>query len=385
MLRTKGEAELRFRAFPWQDGGMDRESLIRHLYRRACKVAPEVAFVLLLGAALATGGGAVLAGLPKLLDAALPDIEAQALPGDGFAHGGAAQDTVVQGVAHFVLPPDLSAGAPSRYAPQVLYPVTAQAMPDWLADAAAGNKAVPVMRAALDAPPPFAKGPVIAICIDDLGEDLAGTDKAMALPDDVALSFLPYAEATPFLAQAAARKGHQILAHVPMQPLSNTDPGPMALKPGMSGEEIAKRLGWDLSRVPGLVGINNHEGSRFTADAAALAPVMATLKARHLFFFDSRTGPSSAVPQAAAKAGVMSAGRDVFLDDDRSPAAVKAQLALLVRQAKRNGVAIAIGHPHAVTLDLLAAWLKEDHGVTLVPLDEAIKMKAARAVALAGR
>jgi polysaccharide deacetylase 2 family uncharacterized protein YibQ len=133
------------------------------------------------------------------------------------------------------------------------------------------------------------------------------------------------------------------------------------------------------------VGINNHEGSRFTADAAALAPVMATLKARHLFFFDSRTGPASGVSQAAARAGVMSAGRDVFLDDDRSPAAVAAQLDRLVREAKRNGVAIAIGHPHDTTLRLLSDWLKKDHGVTLVPLDEAIKMKAARQVDLAAR
>jgi polysaccharide deacetylase 2 family uncharacterized protein YibQ len=166
-----------------------------------------------------------------------------------------------------------------------------------------------------------------------------------------------------------------ILAHVPMQALSDRDPGPMALKPGMSPQEVTRRLDWNLSRVPGLVGINNHEGSRFTADADALAPVMATLKARHLFFFDSRTGPISGVAEAAAKAGVMSAERDIFLDDDRSPKAVRAQLARLVQQAKRKGVAIAIGHPHDVTLGLLAEWLKQDHGVTLVPLDQAIRMK----------
>ena len=68
-----------------------------------------------------------------------------------------------------------------------------------------------------------------------------------------------------------------------------------------------------------------------------------------------------------------------------SPAAVTAQLERLVREAKRNGVAIAIGHPHDTTLRLLADWLKKDHGVTLVPLDEAIKMKAARQVDLAAR
>jgi polysaccharide deacetylase 2 family uncharacterized protein YibQ len=220
---------------------------------------------------------------------------------------------------------------------------------------------------------------VIAICIDDLGEDLAGTDKAMALPKQVALSFLPFAETTPFLAEAANRKGHLVLAHVPMQPLGGKDPGPMGLKPGMPADEIARRLGWNLARVPGLVGINNHEGSRFTADAAGLAPVMASLKARHLFFLDSRTGPQSGVAAAARTAGVMTASRDIFLDDDPSPAAVSAALDMLAQQAKRSGVAIAIGHPHDVTLKLLKTWLAQDHGVTLVPLDEAIRLKAGRA------
>ena len=137
--------------------------------------------------------------------------------------------------------------------------------------------------------------------------------------------------------------------------------------------------------MPGLVGINNHEGSRFTADAAALEPVMATLKARHLFFFDSRTGPESAVRTAASTAGVMTGARDIFLDDDPRPLAVSAELEMLAREARRTGAAIAIGHPHEATLKLLAQWLAQDHGVTLVPLDEAIRLKRERAVALAAR
>jgi polysaccharide deacetylase 2 family uncharacterized protein YibQ len=337
---------------------MDRESLIRRI--------PDVAFALLFGGGLVLGGDAALAGFPKLLDAVVPGMAAEAGEGDHLAHG----------VARFAVPQGF---ADSRFTPQVLYPVTAAPKPNWLIEA---------MRIARTGPVPALRGkftdgaprrPAIAICIDDLGEDLAGTDKAMALPKQVALSFLPFAETTPFLAEAANRKGHLVLAHVPMQPLGGKDPGPMGLKPGMPADEIARRLGWNLARVPGLVGINNHEGSRFTADAAGLAPVMASLKARHLFFLDSRTGPQSGVAAAARAAGVMTASRDIFLDDDPSPAAVGAALDMLAQQAKRSGVAIAIGHPHDTTLKLLAAWLAQDHGVILVPLDEAIRMKVGRA------
>jgi polysaccharide deacetylase 2 family uncharacterized protein YibQ len=197
----------------------------------------------------------------------------------------------------------------------------------------------------------------------------------------VALSFLPYAEATPFLAEEARRQGHAILAHVPMQALGRTDPGPMALTVGMAADEVVRRLAWDIARVPGLSGVNNHEGSRFTSDRAALAPVMAELKKRGLFFFDSRTAPGARGVEAAEAAGVMSAGRDIFLDDDQSESAVRAQLEALAATARRQGVAIAIGHPHDVTLKLLAAWLKEDHGVTLVPLQTAMGLAGSRALA----
>jgi polysaccharide deacetylase 2 family uncharacterized protein YibQ len=113
--------------------------------------------------------------------------------------------------------------------------------------------------------------------------------------------------------------------------------------------------------------------------------VMATLKARHLFFLDSRTGPESGVAAAARPAGVMTASRDIFLDDDPSPAAIGAALEMLAVTAKRSGAAIAIGHPHDTTLKLLAAWLAQDHGVSLVPLDEAMRMKASREAVLAAR
>lgn len=342
---------------------MDRESLIRRV--------PELAFAALFGGGLLVGGGAALAGIPRFLDAALPGMAARA---DVEDHHGIVRFAMAEGFDE------------SRHAPQVLYPVQASAFPDWLTQA---------IRAARTGPPPALRGvhdrasapprPVVAICIDDLGEDLAGTDRAIALPQAVALSFLPYAETTPFLAEAASRKGHLVLAHVPMEALGAHDPGPMTLKQSMETDEIARRLSWHLSRVPGLVGINNHEGSRFTADAAALTPVMATLRARHLFFLDSRTGPDSRAMDAAQAGGVMTAGRDIFLDDDRSPAAVKAQLEALAREARRTGVAIAIGHPHDVTLSLLKQWLAEDHGVSLVPLDEAIRMKALTPGAVAAR
>ena len=223
--------------------------------------------------------------------------------------------------------------------------------------------------------------PVIAICIDDLGPDPASTLKAMALPRDVTLAFLPFAGATPALAGDAERQGHEVLAHVPMEAISATNPGPMTLKVG--APDIAEKLAWSLARVPGLSGINNHEGSRFSTDTASLTPVVEMLAARGLFFFDSRTIAGSQIVPVAHKFGVESAGRDVFLDNVLTDDAIKTQLDQLAAKARKSGVAIAIGHPHVVTLHVLASWLAEDRGLRLVPVSEAIRLRTERNTLLA--
>jgi uncharacterized protein len=325
---------------------MPRGSLIRRLELFVRRHGWDGVFVCLLILGLAIGGAPALTGLARFAQSLTPGMAAQA-----------SGEPVPRQVARLPV-----LGFPgATYSPQVLFPVQSRGMPAWLRVGPAGEAS------------PSLAHPVIAICIDDLGEDIAGTDKAMALPKQVALSFLPYAQTTPFLAAEAARKGHEVLAHVPMQAIGSIDPGPMNLKTG--APDIAARLAWNLARVPGLIGINNHEGSKFTADAASLTPVVQALAARHLFFFDSRTGANSQVVAVAHRFGVASAGRDIFLDDTVSESEIRKQLEALATTARSQGVAIAIGHPHDLTLKLLAAWLAQDRGLTLVPLSEAIRLK----------
>jgi hypothetical protein len=230
--------------------------------------------------------------------------------------------------------------------------------------------------------------PRIAIVIDDLGADVAHTRQAIALPQAVGLAFLPYPESTPTLAREAGHAGHEVLVHVPMQAIGGQNPGPMALSPSLTPEENNRRLDWGLARVPGLMGINNHEGSLFTSNRAALIPVMEHLADRHVFFFDSRTTADSQVVSVARAFGVASAARDVFLDDVQTIDAIDAELRMLEARARDTGVAIAIGHPHEITLDAVAYWAAHHDGFELIPLSEAIRLKTERearqSLALAG-
>lgn len=321
----------------------------------------EAVFWLLLTLAFALGGARAGEGFPALIGLFLPAgiVEAQA---------------DVQGPAERIVLPVHLPGATNFFAPQVLTPVTARGLPDWLATRARYAHLASATPAVTAAP---TSAPAIAIVIDDLGPDAGGTLRAIALPKAVTLSFLPYGDETPSFARAAGRAGHQVMVHAPMEPEGAEDPGPMALRTDLGASENLRRFDWALSRVPGYAGINNHMGSRFTQDRAALIPVIEALEGHGAFFLDSRTtGASVAIPLARAF-GVASAGRDVFLDDVESRASIEAQLAETERIARETGVAIAIGHPHDVTLTALRTWTAYAvaRGYRLVPASTAIRLR----------
>lgn len=262
-------------------------------------------------------------------------------------------------------------GTPSKYEPRVLQPVVAQEFPDWLQRPRAATERTVALSD---------RAPKIAVVIDDMGQDTEQGRRAITLPAAISLSFLPYPETAPALAREAHREGHEVLVHVPMEPIGTADPGPHALMTGLSAAENLQRLEWDLSRIAGFDGINNHEGSKFTADRAALEPVMSALAERQLFFLDSRTAPNTQVESVARQFGVASSSRDVFLDDTDRPDVIDAQLRATENVARAQGVAIAIGHPRINTLDALWRWCGElrSRGFVLIPVHDAIRLKMDR-------
>jgi polysaccharide deacetylase 2 family uncharacterized protein YibQ len=219
------------------------------------------------------------------------------------------------------------------------------------------------------APPPAGHGR-IAIVIDDIGPALADSERALRLPAAITMSVLPYAKHSPELAAEARKRGHEILVHMPMQPIGHADPGPNALLTGLSPAEFARRLNWNLTRFGGYVGVNNHMGSRVTADPALMRTVLLALRERGVFFLDSRTTAHSVGMTMAESLGVPALGRDVFLDNRMTPAAIRHQLGVAEAHAARHGSVIAIGHPHPVTVAVLEQWVKDvsHRGFTLVPI-----------------
>jgi polysaccharide deacetylase 2 family uncharacterized protein YibQ len=213
--------------------------------------------------------------------------------------------------------------------------------------------------------------PMIAIVIDDMGVDRRRSRRIVGLPGPLTVSYLTYAENLEMQTAAARAAGHELLLHLPMEPKDYAvDPGPNVLLRDIEPDELRRRLRWGLDRFQGYVGVNNHMGSKFTADRPSMTILMAELKGRNVFFLDSRTTSRTVGPELARHFGVPILERNIFLDNDNNAAAVAARLAETERLARRQGVAIAIGHPRDGTLTALGTWLSDvsASGFDLVPL-----------------
>ena len=216
------------------------------------------------------------------------------------------------------------------------------------------------------------RAPELAIIVDDLGHDRAAADSLLALPFPLTVSVLPNLPLSTQLAEEAYHRGDQILLHLPMEAEREGPEGAVPeageLRVGMNRSQVASTVDGMLETVPHARGVNNHQGSRATADLALMQTLMPLLRERSLFFIDSRTTAATVACDAAQASGVQAASRKVFLDDTATRTAVLAQLDLAARDAMRDGSAIAIGHPHATTIAALAEGLPhlEARGIRLV-------------------
>ena len=233
-------------------------------------------------------------------------------------------------------------------------------------------KIEPPVREALTKPhlPRPGKLPQIAIIIDDIGYDQQIAKKFADLNTAITLSILPHSPYQRQIIKMAREKGLDLMLHLPMEPLEYpaVNPGLGALMTTMLPDALIRQLNDDLDSVPYIKGVNNHMGSKMTASSEQMNQILSSIKKRDLFFIDSRTTAESQARSSARLFQVPYAERDVFLDNVQDPEAIRKQLRLLLQKASTNGQAVAIGHPHALTYQILQEELPEiQKKVTIVP------------------
>ncbi|NIF17566.1 divergent polysaccharide deacetylase family protein [Pantoea sp. Cy-639] len=223
----------------------------------------------------------------------------------------------------------------------------------------------------------------MSIIIDDLGQSSARDSRTLALPGPVTMAIMPDTPHATDFARQAHKAGRTVILHMPMDPAT----GPYAWHPGLALEELARRLDTALAKVPYAAGINNHMGSRMTAQREPMTWLMGELQRRHLFFVDSRTSAATVAAAQAQALGLAHVSRDVFLDDVRTTDAITRQLHQGIELARKQGSAVLIGHPYPQTLDVLEREMPrlKSQGIELVNLRQMIAERSNQAMPGHGR
>lgn len=222
------------------------------------------------------------------------------------------------------------------------------------------------------APKPAQGLPRMALVIDDLGymqPELV--TRLCSLPIPFSVAVLPYQEFTRESAEIAHRLGKEVMLHLPMEPVGfpgpGRDPGPNAILYGLTEAEVRHRVRLALEGVPHRVGVNNHMGSRITPDRTRMGWVLGELKARKLFFVDSRTEKESVAFDVAEQLGIPAVQRKVFLDDDKAFPEMEKQWDRALKLAEKDGSVLIIGHIYPETVEALEKLVPRTKGqVTFV-------------------
>jgi uncharacterized protein len=226
---------------------------------------------------------------------------------------------------------------------------------------------------------PVSGKPQLAIIIDDMGTSMSEFSALSGIGVPLTFSIIPGLRQDREVAAATAAVPQlEVMIHMPMQsqeyPKRRLESNGLLLS--HDDAELKVRVEDYFARVPQAKGANNHTGSAFTEDAPRMRFVLGLIKGRGLFFVDSVTTSRTVGPKIAAELKLRSSRRDVFLDNNQDDAYIRKQLAEAVARAKKNGRAIAICHPHPVTIKTLAAVLpdiQEKEGITLVVASRLVK------------
>ncbi|WP_376775396.1 divergent polysaccharide deacetylase family protein [Cohnella nanjingensis] len=213
-------------------------------------------------------------------------------------------------------------------------------------------------RAAAEGQQPEARR--VAVVIDDFGNNMKGTEQMLKLPIPLTVAVMPFLPSTKADAEAAHAQGRDVIVHLPMEPVRGKKSwlGPKAILTGLSDEEIRTRVEAAIADVPHAVGMNNHMGSKATADERVMRIVLQVCRERGLFFLDSRTSYKTVVPKVAKELGVPLLQNDVFLDDVYTHQHVSRQIAVLKEIVGKHEKTVVIGHvgpPGLITSSALKA------------------------------
>jgi polysaccharide deacetylase 2 family uncharacterized protein YibQ len=213
--------------------------------------------------------------------------------------------------------------------------------------------------------------PKLVIIIDDVSSR-AQLDHILSLNLKLTPSIFPPYKRSPKNHKLAEGLVHYMI-HLPMESGRSFDRQDKTLMVSDSKEVIDARVKEIRKLFPTARYVNNHTGSVFTSNYQKMEILYLALKREGFTFIDSRTTGSTKVPKIAKKYAQHYLARDTFIDNKQNQVYIHQQLRYAVNKAKKNGYAIAIGHPHNVTFQALANAYDILKDVEVVYIDELVE------------
>jgi len=234
------------------------------------------------------------------------------------------------------------------------------------------------MSPSIEKPIPPGSSCKIAIILDDAGYSLS-KDALNLLKEGfpITVSILPGLSCSKETAEIVYKNKGEVMLHLPMEAKNN---GKIkgVIGSGMDRETIKETTKKAIEDIPYCVGVNNHMGSKATADKETTEAVLSVIKEKGLYFVDSLTTPKSIAYKLSREMGLLTGKRDIFIDNDNSEKKVFSSLSQLIKIARKRGYAIGIGHIYknstiSVLKEELPNFAKE--GIELVPVSKILMQK----------
>ena len=196
---------------------------------------------------------------------------------------------------------------------------------------------------------------VIVLVIDDFGyrnDNISDGFLNLSIP--ITCAIIPGHTASKKFAEKAVSYGKEVIIHMPMES-ENYSPGEDEYKllTSMTSELIENKLIQAFESLPEAIGMNNHQGSKATSDSKTMTVLASVLKDRGKYFIDSRTSSLTIGEKTMVSFGVPTARRNIFLDNNNDLDKIEEQMNKLANSAKKNGVAVGLGHARKNTLSVI--------------------------------
>ncbi|MDX1974846.1 MAG: divergent polysaccharide deacetylase family protein [Rickettsiales bacterium] len=221
--------------------------------------------------------------------------------------------------------------------------------------------------------------PMIAVIVTNLGHNKIVTENALRLPENITLSFSPYAPDILSWGKSARATGHEIVLDLPLQPSDYpiTDPGPHGLILDKGSSYNEEQLQWIMSRLPVYNGFVTPSSEGFSSDTEAFKLLLQSISNRGLMMVLGHDPAKDETKELLNTTNVAHVIADLLIDEDLSVSSIQARFIQLEQLAKKRGFAVALAQPYPLTIQQLRQWSKtlEEKGILLVPISAIVKMR----------